>query len=200
MNQEIEKIAQTVDKKEYSTLDDATALSAVNLIKQELNNLGCKLVNYKIGFDANGFDIKNIRIYCRDSQELLDALGNIEQAPGTLNIKSQFDKKPNSYAMSAILGALNKRVGEELGLTVRGAAYENDYAVLTFFPAIVEPEPEMPELPEMPDFDMGGEEEELPGEEIPGLEEEGEGAEEELEEIPTEEEEETGEEEEVLGM
>jgi len=199
MNPEIERIASTINKREYSTLDDATALSAVNLIKQELNNLGCKLVNYKIGFDANGFDVKNIRIYCRDSQELLDAIGKISQAPGTLNLKSQFDKKPNSYAMSAILKALNDRAGQELGLTVRGAAYENDFVVLTFFPAIVEPEPELPEM-DM-DFDMGEPEGEGFEEEIPGLEEEGEmGAEEELEEIPTEEEEETGEEEEILGM
>jgi hypothetical protein len=147
-----------------SIIDDSAALSALRLLKQELFKNDCILMNFQIKFSPSTMDITNIEIRCKDEKKVMDALSGIESAPGELDLKSHFGSKPNSYAVTAILASLNTRVQDELGLTVRGAASDNDVPTLTFLPAIVQPEPEP-----MPEMGM----EELPGEEeLPGLEEE----------------------------
>lgn len=172
-----------------SVIDDNTALSALRILKQLLHKNDCILMNFKIKFSPNTIEFQNIEIRCKDEQKVLDALEQIETAPGELDLKGQFGRMPNSYSITAVLGDLNKRISDELGLTVRGAAYDNDYVVLTFLPAVRKPEPPppmpepLPEMPEMPGEEPlpgeEGEEEGMPGEEM--------GAEEELEAMPVEE-------------
>ena len=145
---DIEKIAKGVDPEKGSILDDATALSALSMLKQELYEKDCKLIDFKIGFDSTGFDIKGLNVKCSNPQKILDALRDVETVPGQLKPQSMFDKMPNSYSMSAILGTLKRRAEDELGLSLRAASYENDYVVLSFFPA-EEKEELMPEEPPM---------------------------------------------------
>ena len=67
--------------------------------------------------------------------------------------------------------SLKRMAEDELGLSLRAAAYENDFVVLSFFPAEEKPEPELPPLeppPEAPIEEPAPEGEE--GEEGPGLE------------------------------
>jgi hypothetical protein len=187
---DVEEIAKGVDPERGSILTDETALSALGVLKNVLFDLDCKLMDFRVGFEPTGFDIKGLSIRCSNPQKVLDALKEIETVPGQLKPQSMYDKMPNSYAISAILGTLKRRAKDELGLDLRAAAYENDYVVLSFFPAEQEEEP----------MGFGGEEMGLEGEEMglegeemapegeePGLGEEGEGeGEEGLEEIPEE--------------
>jgi hypothetical protein len=186
-NDEIEEIAKQIEPDEGSILDDETALSALRLLKQVLYEKGCKLADFRIGFDPSGFDIKGLKITCSDPQQILDALKDVETLPGQLKPQSQYDKQPNSYTISAVLADLKQRSSDELGLDVRAIGYQNDYVVLSFFPGEQEPEPE-PEMPEMPEIPPVEEMPEEGEEEIPpegeAEEEEGEEA---LEEIPVEE-------------
>ena len=145
---DIEKIAKGVDPEKGSILDDATALSALGMLKQELYEKDCKLIDFKIGFDPTGFDIKGLNIKCSNPQKILDALRDVETLPGQLKPQSMFDKMPNSYSISAILGTLKRRAEDEFGVSLSTASYENDYVVLSFFPA-EEKEELMPEEPPM---------------------------------------------------
>jgi hypothetical protein len=140
----ITDISQFVERDKESILDDDTALSALGLLKQILHENGCILADFKIGFDSTGFDIKGVTIKCRNPRQILDKLKGVAAAPGQLKPQSLYDKMPNSYATMAILGDLKTRAGEDLGLDIRAAAYENDYVVITFFPA------EEPSLPPPP--------------------------------------------------
>jgi len=172
--EKIEDLAQFVGPDEGSILDDDTALSALALLKSILKELGCIVSDFRIGFDPTGFDIKGLQIKCRNPQPVLDALNDIEAMPGQLKPQALYDRFPNSYSVTAVLGDLKMRAEQELGLSVRAAAYQNDYVVLSFFPAEQQPEPE-PDI----GLDMGLEgempevEEELPEEEAPPEEEGG---------------------------
>lgn len=168
--EKIESLAQFVGPDEGSILDDETALSALRLLKSVLSDVDCIVYDFRIGFDPTGFDIKGLRIKCRNPQSVLDALKDIETMPGQLKPQSLYNKLPNSYSISAILGILKSRAEDELGLSVRAAAYQNDYVVLSFFPAeesaepeigldmglgggIEEPIPEEPEEPKEPELE-----------------------------------------------
>jgi len=178
---EIEQIASTLDS-ESSILDDNTALSALRLLKQELYYMDCKLIDFKIGFSATGFDIKGLKVNCRNPEKILAALKNVQVIPGQLKPQSLYDKKPNSYSVSAILATLKRQAESELGLSLRAAAYDNDYVVISFFPAEEQPQPEPEPLLAPP-------EEEAPIDEEPPEGEEGEeeGGEPGLDDIPIEE-------------
>jgi hypothetical protein len=164
---DIEKIASTLED-EGSILDDDTALSALRLLKQELFNVDCKLTDFKIGFDPTGFSIKGLQIRCSNPEKVMAALRDVQVAPGQLKPQSLYDKKPNSYSISAILGTLKRMAEDELGLSLRAAAYENDYVVLSFFPA-----EEKPEIPELPPLEAPPEEGAPPEEAPEGAPEEG---------------------------
>jgi len=169
----IDNLAQSMGPDEGSILDDDTALSALGLLKSLLKEKGCKLVDFKIGFDPTGFDIKGINVKCRDPREILNALKDVEAIPGQLKPQSMYDKMPNSYSITAILGDLKMRAEDELGLSVRAAAYQNDYVVISFFPAEEKPEAPMldmgmpPETPEAPPEEVPEEAPEEAGPEVP---------------------------------
>jgi hypothetical protein len=186
---DIEEIASAIEpgETEGSILDDDTALSALRLLKQELFNVDCDLTDFKIGFSPTGFDIKGLQVRCSNPEKVMTALRDVPVAPGQLKPQSLYDKKPNSYSVSAILGVLKRVAEDELGLSLRAAAYENDYVVLSFFPA--EEKPELPpEMPLEPPLAAPGEEGAPEGEEgAPEGEEGEEGGEAGLEDLPVEE-------------
>lgn len=185
---DVEEIAKGVDPEKGSILTDETALSALTILKNILFDMDSKLMDFRVGFEPTGFDIKGLNIRCSNPKQILDALKDLPTAPGQLKPQSMYDKMPNSYAVSAILGTLKQRAKDELGLDVRAAAYENDYVVLSFYPAEEEPEPEFGGEMGLEGDEMGLEGDEMgleggePGE---GEEVEGEG-EEALEEVPEE--------------
>jgi len=191
---DVEEIAKGIDPEKGSILTDETALSAVGVLKNILYDMDAKLMDFRVGFEPTGFDIKGLQIRCSSPQKILDALKDIQVMPGQLKPQSMYDKLPNSYAVSSIMGALKERAKNELGLDVRGASYENDYVVLSFYPAEEEAAPEMGMGDEMglegDEMGLEGEEMGLEGGEAPLTGEgEEEGTEEgggELEEIPEE--------------
>jgi hypothetical protein len=173
---DINNIAKSIGS-DGSVLDDTIALDVLKVLRYELHMVKCTLHDYRIGFDSNGFDIKipSNAIMCKDSSKIMELLRNVEQTPGQIDLRSVYGKKPGTYTISAILSIMQNRVKDEFGLDLRAAGYDNDFVVLSFYPAIKEPEPEplpMPPMPAIPE--PGGEPApEIPEPPMPGMPEPG---------------------------
>lgn len=102
-----------------SQIDTATAISAVTILKQELEKVNCQLSDYQIKFNLNGIDINKIKV-TTDNMDELRAM--VPDAEG--DDRHKFASKVSSLALRAIQDALNDRVQSELGLSSTSFEYD----------------------------------------------------------------------------
>lgn len=119
-----------------SKLNTATSLDVLKIVRDELSRLGCRLVDYHIGFTASGFDITKIKIKCDDPRMVMDALKEAEP-----EVRHEFSHSPTKYAYTAANVEIARRVQEELGLDYEAFGFEDSDAVNV---SVAEPKEEKP--------------------------------------------------------
>jgi hypothetical protein len=119
-----------------SQLSTVIALDALTIVRDELSKLGCQLKNYYITFNAEGFDIDNIKIQCQDPSRIIEVLKVAEP-----EVRHEFSKSPTRYAYKAANIEIARRIDAELGLDYKALEFEKSDKVLV---SIREPKEEKP--------------------------------------------------------
>lgn len=119
-----------------SQLNSEVALDIVKIIKDELNQLGCRLTDYYIKFNTKGFDITDIDIEVNDPARIIDSLKEAEPS-----VRHEFSETPIKYAFMAANVSISERVHNELGLDYEGFGYEDGDGVSV---SVGEPKEEKP--------------------------------------------------------
>lgn len=149
-----------------SKLNNEIALDALKIVRDELNRLGCQLVDYYISFTAAGFDITKIKIKCDDPSVVLNALKEAEP-----EVRHEFSHSPTKYAYTAANVEIARRIQDELGLDYEAMTFEDSDAINV---SISEPKEEKPlpqsEVPAPDAIAAGMEGDFTPIEGEPGLE------------------------------
>lgn len=124
-----------------SQLSLSMSLEVLNIVRQELHNVGCTLKDYRIDFTTKGFDIKNIKVNVPDPKRVVEILKQSQP-----EVRHEIDKSPTRYAMMVANVEIARRVNEELGLDYGAMAYPKADVVAI---SVQEPKEEKP-LPEPP--------------------------------------------------
>ncbi|MEM3097483.1 MAG: hypothetical protein QXU32_02020 [Nitrososphaerales archaeon] len=117
-----------------SKLSLSIALKVLEIIKQELARFGAKLVDYHIGFNKNGFIIKNVKVSIKKPNRIIGILKNIHP-----EVRHEIYKSPTKYAMTVASVEIGDRVNNDLGLDYKAFVYpKSDIALIS----VNEPEKE----------------------------------------------------------
>lgn len=128
-----------VTSEKGSKLSNATALDILKIVKDELSRLGCRLSNYYIDFNAEGFDITNIEVDCKDPQRILGVLSGSEPGVG-----HEFNNYPTKYAYMAANIEIAKRIQDELGLDYDAYGFDKTDGIIV---SVKEPKEERIPMP-----------------------------------------------------